>query len=153
MLGDVDHPVGGQLPPKSKFPPNRRLRAARKDLGMTQRQLAAAADLGPEGHTAISKIETGKQDSKFSTISKLAGPLHKQPADIMPLGTAPIPEAGRPRLDTDLLDAYFDLIEEVYPDISGPQKTAMGVFIAELVARPDDPEAFKNVIRLFRPRG
>jgi transcriptional regulator with XRE-family HTH domain len=48
----------------------------RKELSMTQEDLAYAAGLHP---TAISHIEQGKRDTRFLNILKLAGALDIEP--------------------------------------------------------------------------
>jgi transcriptional regulator with XRE-family HTH domain len=57
------------------------LRAARERALLTQRELAARADVQP---LTISRIETDKVEPRYSTIRKLAKALGVDPVELLP---------------------------------------------------------------------
>jgi len=57
------------------------LRAARERALVTQRELAARADVQP---LTISSIETDKVEPRYSTIRKLAKALGVDPVELLP---------------------------------------------------------------------
>jgi transcriptional regulator with XRE-family HTH domain len=57
------------------------LRAARERALLTQRELAARADLQP---LTISRIETDKVEPRYSTIRKLARALGVESSELLP---------------------------------------------------------------------
>jgi transcriptional regulator with XRE-family HTH domain len=57
------------------------LRAARERALLTQRELAARADLQP---LTISRIETDKVEPRYSTIRKVAKALGVDPSELLP---------------------------------------------------------------------
>lgn len=56
------------------------IKKRRKELGMTQRELAARC--GYSDHTTINKIEQGKVDITFGRILQIAEILETSPAEL-----------------------------------------------------------------------
>ena len=58
-----------------------RIRSRRKELGMSQEELALKA--GYVSRSSVNKIEIGKQNPPVSVIPALAAALHTTPAQLM----------------------------------------------------------------------
>lgn len=58
----------------------RTLRAMRQRAGLTQEQLAGAADMHP---TEVSRLERGVRDPRLSTIVRVARALDIKPVDLI----------------------------------------------------------------------
>lgn len=72
--------------------------AHRRRCGMTQYQLAEAADLSP---TMIVRIENGSSGARFPSIERIAGALGVDPAELFTPGSNQQGRASVVRLDID----------------------------------------------------
>jgi transcriptional regulator with XRE-family HTH domain len=72
--------------------------AHRKRRGMTQAQLAEAAELSP---TMIVRIENGSSGARFPSIERIAGALGVDPAELFTPGSNQRGRASPVRIDID----------------------------------------------------
>lgn len=81
--------------------------ARRRDLGLTQRELAKTARVSVD---SIAKIETGATGARFSMIEKIARALKVKPVELFGL-RAETAADGRTDLST-ILDTLIELTPE-----------------------------------------
>lgn len=94
--------------------------AHRRRLGMTQQELAEAADVGVD---MISKIETGVTGVRFPLIERLAAALHVDPAELF---TSEVPASVlRRKPYTDIADRLIALSDAELEWVGGILSAAL----------------------------
>lgn len=108
-----------------------RIKARRKELNMTQRELAAK--MGYTDHTTITRIESGKVDPPQSRIMQFAKALGTTPSHLLDEGTEP-EDLGGLAAQVLLDPAIMNMVRE-YMSLSESDQYTVRLMVSSLAAK------------------
>lgn len=111
-----------------------RIRALRKQLGLSQRELAAR--LGYNDHTTLTRVEAGKVDLPQSRIAKVAEVLGVTPGYLM--GWEEEPEDFGALAAEVLKDPRLLQLVKGYMTLSDSDRDTVSAVVASLAAKKKD---------------